>query len=548
MRHETDAAFLRHEPCPACPSSDAFAIYDDGHGFCFSCGHHAWLEGGPARKKKGGNKMAGSLVRDGEIRAIRSRKINADTCKTFGYQCAVVKGKAAQVAPYYDEDGKLVAQKIRWPGKTFAVRGDMSRAMPFGAHAWPKTGRKIVVTEGEIDAMAMSQVQGNKYPVVSLANGAQSARRLMARHREYFTGFDEVVLMFDMDEEGQDAAKEAAEVLIPHTVKIAKLPLKDAGEMLEEGRAEELIDAMWRAKEYRPEGIVAMSDLMDEALKPPERGLSWPFETLTDLTFGMRTGELYALGAGTGIGKTDFITETVAHLVREHGEKVGIFALEQQPKETALRVAGKLLGKPLHVPDVERDPEEVEAAFQEADDKVFMYDSFGANEWDPVRSKMEYLFHNHGVRFFFLDHITALAASMEDERKALDELMADLGALVKRLDVCVTFVSHLATPRGTPHEEGGRVTIRHFRGSRAIGFWSHYIFGLERNQQSDNEAERKTTTFRVLKDRYTGRATGETFFFTYESKTGLLHECGPPDEAEVFGFDNETAGEDDYAF
>jgi hypothetical protein len=30
----------------------------------------------------------------------------------------------------------------------------------------------IVVTEGEIDALAMSQVQGNKWPVVSIACGA----------------------------------------------------------------------------------------------------------------------------------------------------------------------------------------------------------------------------------------------------------------------------------------------------------------------------------------------------------------------------------------
>ena len=24
-------------PCPKCPSSNAYKLYDDGHGFCFSC-------------------------------------------------------------------------------------------------------------------------------------------------------------------------------------------------------------------------------------------------------------------------------------------------------------------------------------------------------------------------------------------------------------------------------------------------------------------------------------------------------------------------------
>lgn len=27
----------KHEPCPNCPSSDAYWVYPDGHGYCFSC-------------------------------------------------------------------------------------------------------------------------------------------------------------------------------------------------------------------------------------------------------------------------------------------------------------------------------------------------------------------------------------------------------------------------------------------------------------------------------------------------------------------------------
>lgn len=66
--------------------------------------------------------------------------------------------------------------------------------------------------------------------------------------------------------------------------------------------------------------------------------------------------------------------------------------------------------------------------------------------------------------------------------------------------------------------------IRHFKGSRAIGFWSHYMFGLERDQQATDERHRTVTTFRVLKDRYTGRATGLTFYLGYDQTTGRLSE------------------------
>lgn len=34
------SAFLYHESCPSCGSSDALAVYDDGHQYCFSCKYY----------------------------------------------------------------------------------------------------------------------------------------------------------------------------------------------------------------------------------------------------------------------------------------------------------------------------------------------------------------------------------------------------------------------------------------------------------------------------------------------------------------------------
>ena len=102
--------------------------------------------------------------------------------------------------------------------------------------------------------------------------------------------------------------------------------------------------------------------------------------------------------------------------------------------------------------------------------------------------------------------------------------MKEMATLANELNIIIIFVSHLTTPEGKPHEEGGRVTIRHFKGSRAIGFWSFLMFGLERNQQAEEDTERRTTKLRVLKDRYTGQATGRVFNLIYDADTGLLKE------------------------
>ena len=86
-------------------------------------------------------------------------------------------------------------------------------------------------------------------------------------------------------------------------------------------------------------------------------------------------------------------------------------------------------------------------------------------------------------------------------------------------------VSHLTTPKtGESHEEGGRVKENQFTGSRAIARWAHHMWALERNKQAEKEEDRHKTTIRCLKDRYTGRGTGQTFQVKYDTETGRLEE------------------------
>lgn len=466
-----------------------------------------------------------------EVRRLKKRKISEDTCSHFGYGYGEYKGSVVQVAPYYDKDGVMVAQKLRFPDKRFKLLGKLDDAMPFGYHAWPHTGKKVVVTEGEIDALTMSQVQGNKWPVVSIACGAgPQVKKYFAKHLDFFRGYDEVVLMFDMDEPGR-AASEAAARVIGSKSRIATLPLKDANEMLVEGRVEELVNAMWRAEQYKPEGVVSLESLKAKVMAEPPVGLSWPFPALTKATYGIRPREIYTLGAGTGIGKTDFFAQVIKHLLVEHKVGVGVFSFEQSPVETAVRIAGKLVEKRLHIPDGDWTMEERGEAFDTltASGHLFLYDSFGNNDWESVKEKIEYLAHAEGVRYFFIDHLTALAACEDDERKALERLMSGLSELTVELECSIFLISHLATPEGRPHEEGGRVMIRHFKGSRAIGYWSHFMFGMERAQQDENEVRRTITSFRILKDRFTGSSVGQVIYLGYDQKTGMLYECANPD-------------------
>jgi twinkle protein len=445
----------------------------------------------------------------------------------MGYWVGTMGGKAVQIANYYATDGVTrVAQKVRDANKDFSFIGEPKQALLFGQQLWRNGGRRVYITEGEIDALTVFQVTGHKWPVVSVPTGAQGAAKALAAQLPWLNQFEQVVLVFDNDEAGRTAIEACVKLFPPGKVHVVSLPadVKDPSDMLQADRAPELVTRLWEAVAYRPDGIVTLSDIHDQILVPVERGFPWFIPELDNLTLGRRLGEAVALGAGTGVGKSDFIDEQITYDLVTLKENVAIFKLEQSPGETGKRLAGKVASRRFHVPDAGWTQDELVGALKtlEGGGKLFMYDNFGASDWAIIRERIRFLAHTEGVRFFYLDHLTALAAMAQDERIELEKIMAEIGAIVKELNIWLLFVSHLATPDGKSHEEGGRVTIRHFKGSRAIGFWSHFMFGLERDQQAEEEADRHTTTLRCLKDRLTGQATGRTIDLSYDAELGRL--------------------------
>jgi twinkle protein len=458
---------------------------------------------------------------EADVQGLPARGISESTCQFFGVRVGKLGGKTQHLYPY-TKDGQVVAVKARGADKEFKFLGDAKHPTMFGQQLWEK-GKKIVVTEGEIDALTVAQLQNCKWPVVSVPNGAQGAKKDMARQMEFFEQFEEVVLMFDCDEPGQDAAKACAELFPPGRCKIATLPLKDPNDCLKAGKGAEVLQAIWNAKAYRPDGIVGVADVLESIGRKVEQGLPWFLPTLTELTYGRRYGELYGLGAASGAGKTDFMLQQIAYDVQELKQKVGIIFLEQAPQETVVRLAGKIAGKRFHIDDGSWTLEERLEAAKSLEGSVYMYDSFGHCEWDTIAAKIRYLVHAEGVRIVYLDHLTALA-DPSDERGSLEQIMKDLAGMANELKIILTYVSHLTTPESGSHENGAQVHAKHFKGSRSIIFWSFGMFALERNQQAEDIEERTTTTLRILKDRFSGQATGHTLDLGYDTKTGRLYE------------------------
>lgn len=518
--------FLHHEACPVCPSSDAFAVYSDGAGHCFRCEYHRFPDDTiPERSVNKISHIKGDLIPQKPYDSIPDRRIWQETCAKFDYFFDPIQ--KVWVAPYRDSEGNIVAQKLRAKGKQFSSRGDMKSASLFGQHLWKTGGRRVVITEGELDCLAVSQIQQNKYPVVSVPTGSKGAKKALGKQLEWLETFDEVVLCFDQDEAGQEAALECATLFSPGKARLTKLPDKlDASDLVREGREKELTEAIWNAVIYRPDGIISASDLWEDILTSPDvECIDTPWAGLNNITRGIRKREIFTLCAGSGVGKSQVCRELAYDLIHSKKMRVGYIALEESVKKTALSLMGLHLNKRLELTKNETTEEELREAFEALtlDDRLYLYDHFGSLESDNLLYKLRYLAVGLECDFIVLDHLSIVVSGLieGDERRIIDNLMTNIRSLVEDTGVGMILVSHLRSADGTPHEEGGRTSLSQLRGSRAIGQLSDIAVGLERNQQDKEYPDR--TTVRVLKNRFEG-STGQACMLDYERTTGRLKE------------------------
>tara|TARA_R100000700_G_C3178157_1_gene153729 strand:- start:1953 stop:3626 length:1674 start_codon:yes stop_codon:yes gene_type:complete len=521
----SESVCLRHEPCPSCGSKDNLARYDDGHAFCFSidCDHYEYADRSPSSNNQNQTqKNKGTFTPvAGEFKEIPKRKISESTCRKFGYKIGKYEGKSAHLATFI-RDGKVVGQKVRLKGKDFRSLGDCSDL--WGQHLWGN-GKKICITTGELDALSVAEAQNCKWPVVSIPNGDKSAKKVVAKNLEWLLGFEETILMFDMDSSGQKAAKEVAELFPPGRCKVARLGKKDASDVLCQEGGSAIVDAIWKARVHRPDGIIAgvdTWDLVNCPMSPSDH--EYPWQGLNDRTLGARKGEIVTFCAGTGAGKSTAVKEIASYLLTK-GETVGYIALEESVRQAALDFMSIEANRMLHL-EKDLDEESKRSIWEKVfgDNRLYLYDHWGSLNGIVLANRIRYLVHSCDVSWIVLDHLSIMVSGIEggDERRLIDNLMTMLRALVEELQIGMFIVSHLKRPQqGKGHEDGKQVTLSDLRGSGAIAQLSDFVIGLERDQQSDGE-----TTVRVLKARYKGSSTGLAGRLYYDTTTGRLKECG----------------------
>jgi len=529
-----NTSFIKHTSCESCGSSDANAVYSDGSAYCFSC-----------RK----NTAAGTEDTEVEFNVVQSQltldeiqQLPIDTFRGISKKVLYNAGvkieyddKRNITSHYYPitVNKKIKAYKKRIVAtKDFRVVGKAEVPELFNQVNSGKR-KNLVITEGEIDCLSILEMLTKakaQFDVVSIVNGAQSARRNIASNLDFVNKYEKVFIAFDNDEFGIEASKDVAHIIKPGKAHIVNSIHKDANEALSKGLIDEYLQDVWSAKVYKPDAFITGEKIW-QAFKERSEVKSVPYPNclkgLNDKLFGMRLGEITLFTSGTGSGKSTVVKETILNLLEKTEDKIGLISLEESIGDTATKLIGMSINKNIRMPGDVSD-EEARKGYEKVfgDERLILLDHQGSVADTSLLDRIEYL-AALGCNYLILDHITIAVSEGVDGatgNEAVDKVMSSLLKIVKRYNIHLTLISHLRKSPGDAKsfEEGVMPNLDSIKGSGSIKQISFDIIGFARNMMAAEKRDRNIVKFAVLKSRFSGD-TGMCGQAIYNVDTGRLN-------------------------
>lgn len=490
----------QHVPCEHCGSSDAKCTYADGHSYCFSCSHFT-----PS------NDRFDDLNEAFSYEYLPQRGVEASAFRLFDVKTkCTAEGKPIEIGYRYPNGSYKIRSLAE---KDFRSVGEINKAGLFGRDKFPAgSNASITITEGELDALSLYQVL--RTPCVSVRSSS-SAVLDCTLDRSYLNSFDRIVLAFDGDGPGRDACAGVARLFDPSKVFVVKFDggeRKDANDFVRAGEADQLRTIWNNARKYQPDSIKStLSDFRGILFQPRNKGIPFPWPTLTDMTYGLRLNETYLITALEGVGKTEICRAIEYQLLRETDSNVGALFIEEPTDHHIKRLAGVHAKAPVHLPDSGVDNERIFTTFEEVvgkDDRLFIYNHFGSDDPDVFLDIIRFLVTACNCRYIILDHLSMVVSGLRTDKatQALDYISTQLEMMVVALGFCLILVSHV-------NDEGET------RGSRNIAKIANTRIHLTRDVRNGS----LVTNFSLWKNRF-GFKTGYAGSVEFDPQTWLLNE------------------------
>lgn len=343
----------------------------------------------------------------------------------------------------------------------------------FGWQAIPDSAKAVVITEGEIDALSCWDVG---FPALSLPSGAKNLDWIESDF-ERLERFSHIVLCLDQDGPGQDATKAILARFDPVRVRVAKLPLKDANEMVAAGRRDELVAAIKGARSVDPVELRNATDYLAEMMAAfdcdMEHGWQLPFFNSRNVL--LRMSELSLWTGINGHGKSQVLGHVMVHLMGK-GERVCIFSGEMKPVRLLDRMVKQAttFGQPAR--------EVVRRAVEWLGQTLWLFDVTGNTKADRILDVFLYARKRYGIRWFVIDSLAKCGID-EDDYRGQKQFVDRLCDFKNNHDCHVALV---VPPRKVDDEyrKPGKLDVK---GTGAITDMADTVFSIWRNKRKEEE-------------------------------------------------------------
>ena len=238
---------ITRQPCPTCPSSDAFAYNTDGYGVCFSCGSSYPKKGVKYSEETLALYPLGDSSYDNyepepsqeDAKYISIRGITKETMEHYGVKTVVSHSGEPVSQSYVYPSGSTKTRKFP---KSFTATGKMDEL--YGMNLFTRgSSKSVTIVEGELDALSAWQMLGgvgNRYinPVVSLPS-ANPSKTFWENVVPWLDGFEKIILSVDADGPGDAVAQKINNIFPKKVFRVDHSTYKDANEFLQAGKSSE---------------------------------------------------------------------------------------------------------------------------------------------------------------------------------------------------------------------------------------------------------------------------------------------------------------------
>lgn len=558
--------FLKHTSCPKCGSSDANAIYSDGGSYCWSCEYTVVSEDYKQQhlgnKRKGNQPMtqqvetekkskpiitqeqAEEVKQETSFSADNYRGIRDETYKYFGVRHSVKESTGELDRQYYPvtQESTLVGYKIRELPKKFgnSIGRTGSECDLFGQFRFTKPAKRVVITEGEICQMSAYQMLNDynktkgwdfETAVVSPTIGANCSKQVAGQYK-FLDQFEKIVLCFDNDKVGKEAAEELVKVLPKGKVFMMNLRMKDANEYLKSGNEQAFLRDFWDMQKYVPVGVLPSDQLYDRLISQAKtEKLPWPEFMGNIQTFfpgGMPLGHICNIIAPTSVGKTSVVNELLYYWIFNSSHKCGIVSMELDAGQYVEALLSRHLNRKLALIPTEEE----KVAYLQQDDirkkaNQLLQDDAGLPRFylldnrdgsvEEIQRTIEELVISCGCKVIIIDVLQDIIAALPLDEQ--ENFLKWSKSLIKSHGILLVYVNHTRkTASGTNASDDEFNT----HGSSSIVKSASVNIMLKRDKMSDDPVVRNKTELLVYKNRIFG-ITGSAGFIYYDNETHTLH-------------------------